>query len=79
MNLADFVGKTPLYICVNNAIVHSCKSAIVKLISGGAIVDKYVRKTTTFTLYIKIPVSIKEKSPHTVCVLLILLLLLILM
>ena len=40
VNLADFIGKTPLYICVNNAIVHSCKIAIQKLIYGGAIIDK---------------------------------------
>lgn len=42
VNLADYHGKTPLYICVNNAIVHtgSCKLAVQKLIAGGAIVDK---------------------------------------
>jgi len=40
VNLADFQGKTPLYICVNNAIVHACRSAIVKLLAAGAIVDK---------------------------------------
>jgi hypothetical protein len=42
VNLADFQGKTPLYICVNNAVVHSCRSAIVKLLAAGAIVDKLV-------------------------------------
>lgn len=42
VNLGDFQGKTPLYICVNNAIVHShsCRSAILKLLAAGAIVDK---------------------------------------
>ena len=42
VNLADYVGKTPLYICVNNCIVHtySGKTAVQKLISAGAIVDK---------------------------------------
>ena len=42
VNLADFFGKTPLYICVNNAIVHtgSCKMAVQKLVSAGAIIDK---------------------------------------
>ena len=42
VNLADFFGKTPLYICVNNSIVHTaeCKQAVHKLILAGAIVDK---------------------------------------
>ena len=42
VNLADFVGKTPLYICVNNCVVHSYtgKIAVQKLLSAGAIVDK---------------------------------------
>ena len=43
VNLADFLGKTPLYICVNNAIVHSSILAVQKLITGNAIVDKYVQ------------------------------------
>lgn len=44
VNLSDYVGKTPLYICVNNCIVHSTmgKMSVEKLIGAGAIVDKYV-------------------------------------
>ena len=47
VNLSDFLGKTPLYICVNNSIVHTgeCKMAVQKLIHAGAIVDKYVNQS----------------------------------
>ncbi len=57
VNLADFKGKTPLYICVNNAVVHSCTSAIKKLLSAGAIVDKYV--TTSIHTHLRM---IKRKG-----------------
>ena len=46
VNLADLIGKTPLYIYVNNAIVHSRKIAIQKLIYGGDIIDKARRRST---------------------------------
>ena len=42
VNLADYLGKTPLYICVNNAIVHTStyNMAVHVLIVSGAIIDK---------------------------------------
>ncbi|CAH1783984.1 unnamed protein product [Owenia fusiformis] len=40
VNLADNSGRTPLYICVHNAIVHSCNGAVMKLVGRGAIIDK---------------------------------------
>lgn len=42
VNLSDYKGQTPLSVCVNNAIVHSCRTAIQKLLTAGAIVDKLV-------------------------------------
>ena len=52
VNLSDFLGKTPLYICVNNSIVHTaeCKMAVQKLIHAGAIVDKYVNQSRCFLI-----------------------------
>ena len=55
MNLSDYLGKTPLYICVNNSIVHTaeCKLAVQKLIHSGAIVDKLVHKSIWLTSQVK--------------------------
>jgi len=41
VNLADFRGQTPLHMCVGSGMYHQ-PPALLKLLSAGAIVDKYV-------------------------------------
>lgn len=40
INQADKEGQTPLYICVQNAFVHSSYAAVECLLSAGASIDK---------------------------------------
>lgn len=47
INQADKEGQTPLYICVQNAFVHSSYAAVECLLSAGASIDKYVKKYCT--------------------------------
>jgi ankyrin repeat protein len=40
INQADKEGQTPLYICVQNAFVHSSYTAVECLLSAGASINR---------------------------------------
>lgn len=44
INKSDKENQTPLYICVQNAIVHSSYAAVERLLAAGASVDEWVNQ-----------------------------------